>query len=373
MTQQLSQGGMVTEIFDLAVIGGGPAGTSAAITAARNGARVLLIEGGTVPRHKVCGEFISAESLRLLDDLLRKLPHGQTFLQSAPSISRLRLLLGERALEVRISPAALSLSRHRLDSILWNAALQAGVEARTQCEVASVEGEGPFLVKTAQCDLEAKSLIIAAGKWSRFTMDRAVPSGPKWIGLKAHQHEDEPPRETDLYFFEHGYCGVQPVADNVVNVCAMVRSDQATSLNAIFALHPRLAKRAAGWSAMMSPITTAPLIYRAPQPVRQNALLVGDAAGFIDPFVGDGISIALHSGVVAAQCLSMFLSRCSSLSSAVAAYNERYWRLFAPLISAAAGVRALLCLPSLARILAFEALRLPGVMPLMICKTRVKG
>ena len=56
--------------YDLAIIGGGPAGTSAAISAARQGARVLLLERGRFPRHKVCGEFVSAESLTLLKDLL---------------------------------------------------------------------------------------------------------------------------------------------------------------------------------------------------------------------------------------------------------------------------------------------------------------
>jgi len=48
-----------TVSFDLAIIGGGPAGTAAAITASRSGARVLLLERGAFPRHKVCGEFIS--------------------------------------------------------------------------------------------------------------------------------------------------------------------------------------------------------------------------------------------------------------------------------------------------------------------------
>jgi flavin-dependent dehydrogenase len=57
-------------MYDLIVVGGGPAGTSAAITCARHGARVLLLERGQFPRHKVCGEFVSAESLELLSDLL---------------------------------------------------------------------------------------------------------------------------------------------------------------------------------------------------------------------------------------------------------------------------------------------------------------
>jgi flavin-dependent dehydrogenase len=60
----------IETMHDLIVIGGGPAGTSAAITCARSGARVLLLERGRFPRQKVCGEFVSAESLALLADLL---------------------------------------------------------------------------------------------------------------------------------------------------------------------------------------------------------------------------------------------------------------------------------------------------------------
>src|SRR5437899_12568811 len=57
-------------MFDLIVAGGGPAGSAAAITAVRKGARVLLLERGRLPRHKVCGEFVSAEALELLGSLL---------------------------------------------------------------------------------------------------------------------------------------------------------------------------------------------------------------------------------------------------------------------------------------------------------------
>ena len=138
--------------------------------------------------------------------------------------------------------------------------------------------------------------MIAAGRWSQFTPDRVVPPGPKWIGVKAHFREANPAPSTDLYFFESGYCGVQPVAADVVNACAMVRSDR----------RPRcrmFSRSTHGWPngpprglPLMQPVSTAPLIYRQPQPTRDNMLFAGDAAAFIDPFVGDGISIALRSG-----------------------------------------------------------------------------
>ena len=56
--------------YDLIVVGAGPAGSACAITAVRNGARVLLLDKDSFPRHKVCGEFVSSESLHLVDSLL---------------------------------------------------------------------------------------------------------------------------------------------------------------------------------------------------------------------------------------------------------------------------------------------------------------
>jgi flavin-dependent dehydrogenase len=153
----------------------------------------------------------------------------------------------------------------------------------------------------------------------------------------------------------------------------MVRSDRATSLEKVCKLHPSLARRAANWRATMQPVSTAPLIYRQPQPVRGHTIFVGDAAAFIDPFAGDGISIALRSGRVAAQCICKFLTGPAALSEAVGLYQQEYSRRFAPLLSAASRVRYLLSLPPLAQSTVFELLRFPGLLPWVIRKTRRAG
>ena len=356
--------------FDLAIIGGGPAGSSAAITAARMGAAVGLFEARDFPRHRVCGEFVSAESLDLLSGLLQDTPKAASVFARAPVIKRARFLFGGRVIEVEVSPAALSVTRYDLDALLWDAAQRAGAEAHSDCEVIACDGVGPFTLQTSFGSYPAKAVIVAAGRWSQFTADRTLPSGPKWIGLKAHFCEPKATPSTDLYFFENGYCGVQPVAADVVNACAMVRSDCATALEQVFALHPKLAERAAGWHPVVQPISTAPLVYRKPQPIRDNMMFVGDAAAFIDPFAGDGISIALRSGRVAAECLRDFLLAKNSLVNAVAAYRGGYNRQFDPLISAAARVRSLFSLPAIAKPAAFELLRLPWLLPHLIRKTR---
>src|SRR5690348_3923268 len=96
-------------MYDLIVIGGGPAGAAAAITATRKGARVLLLERGHYPRHKVCGEFVSAESLDLLSTMLSA--RCSLALQDAIRIGRARLFADSRILETRIDPPAASIAR----------------------------------------------------------------------------------------------------------------------------------------------------------------------------------------------------------------------------------------------------------------------
>src|SRR5438874_8333220 len=88
--------------YDLIVVGGGPAGTSAAISAVHRCASVLLLERGRFPRHKVCGEFVSAESLSLLDDLL----DDRTVLRDAVRIPRARVFLDGHILQTAVDPLA---------------------------------------------------------------------------------------------------------------------------------------------------------------------------------------------------------------------------------------------------------------------------
>jgi flavin-dependent dehydrogenase len=351
------------------VIGGGPAGASLAITAARNGASVGLFDGSDFPRHKVCGEFVSAESLHVLRDLLSEHSEGTRTLAVAPQIAQARLFFDGKMVRARIAPAALSLPRYTLDVLLWEAAQAAGVAASNRCEVLSINGDGPFSLATAKGDVTARAVVVCAGRWSRFSQV-LLPPGPKWMGVKAHYREKNAPFSTDLYFFEGGYCGVQPVGEDVVNACAMVRSDCATNLPGVFRLSPELQARASHWEPVMEPVSTAPLLYRTPEPTQGNILNTGDAAGFIDPFAGDGISLALRSGRAAAECLQPFFNGHQSLPQAAQAYAEVYGRQFASLIAAAANVRAVLTWPALPRWLAFQFLRIPGVMSYVIRKTR---
>ena len=345
-------------IFDLIVVGGGPAGCAAAIRAARTGASVLLLEGGRFPRHKVCGEFVSAESLDLLESLLA--PAHRLLIDRAPRIARGRIFVDGRELAAKITPAAASITRFDLDSALWDSCACAGVERRTDCAVQSVEGTEPFRVTTRSESILAKAVINASGRWSKLTspMTRAGVTQERWIGVKAHFREPAGPDSpsVDLYFFDGGYCGVQPVscADQngsrmAVNACAMVRSDVATELSEVLKLHPWLRQRSQEWQPVMDSVSTSPLVFHQPEPVQNGMFQVGDAATFVDPFIGDGISLALRSSDLVGECLSPFFRSQCSLESAAADYSRLYQSRLAPVFRTSSRLRNLLRWPGAVR------------------------
>jgi len=346
-------------IYDLIVIGAGPGGCAAAISAARQGARVLLLERAYFPRHKVCGEFVSAESLGLLGALLTA--SHRPLIAGAPRISTGRIFADGAEIPAEINPPAASIARYDLDVALWNSAIQSGVKAIEGSTVKAVEGDGRdatlFRVVTQSGFFEARALVNASGRWSFLTAPstRTRAARSRWIGIKAHFREEAAAASVDLYFFSGGYCGVQPVSapENgskaIINACAMVRADVATDLAQVFQCHPALAVRTAGWEAVMTPVKTSPLIFHEPEPVQDNILQVGDSATFVDPFIGDGISLALRGGDLAAQCLKQFFAHDHTLRQVTAEYARQYRRQLAPVFRASSRLRNFLKLPGVVR------------------------
>lgn len=332
--------------YDLAVLGAGPAGSATAISAASSGAKVLLLERGRFPRHKVCGEFVSAESLDILRWLLS--PADQRLISQAPQIQRSRIFLDGAELSAEVDPAAASISRFDLDAALWRSCLAHGIDARENSAVQSIEGRTPFVVHTQSGQFEPAAVVNATGRWSNLT-PRRIAGRDRCVGLKAHFCEANPSASVDLYFFDGGYCGVQPVATDAVNVCAMVSARVATNIDDLLRLHPALAERSHSWRPLMQPVTTSPLIFHQPEPLRDGVLQVGDAATFVDPFVGDGISLALRSGVLAAQCLAPCFTGRSTLEQTGAEYAKQYHAGLAHVFRASSALRRFLDWPALVR------------------------
>ena len=372
MNRQSVSPDFISRRYDLAVIGAGPAGASAAIHAARAGASVILLEQSHFPRHKVCGEFVSHESLALLRTILGG---DNRLISASPRIDNSRLFIDGRCIPLQIDPPAASIPRYSLDEALWKAALGLGIDCRDRTTVTAIEnGRNTFLLHTSQATLHARAVINATGRWSRLprtALQQAFSNQrEKWVGLKAHFNETEAPQSVDLYFFAGGYCGVQPVSADRVNACAMVRADIANTLDQVFARHPDLAARVSRWKLATEPVTTAPLLFAPIQPVENGVLFAGDAAGFVDPFTGDGISLALHSGTLAAQSLQGFFAGTTALESALADYRQAYNSELLAIHHAAARFRRVLSLPRIARSPILHALKVPAIGRWAVSSTR---
>ena len=317
-------------LYDLIVAGGGPAGMAAAISAALRGASVLLLERGRFPRHKVCGEFVSAESLQPSKELVDY--QNAELLYAALRIPRARLFLDGHILQASIDPPAVSIARFDLDLALWHSAESAGVDARQQVIVQSIAGSGPFRVVTASEEFETRALVNASGRWSNLNLAPAEK--------RAH-HEQMARGEGSFRRAEiraiGGFVLLRwrllwgSAGRHRAGKCLSHGTRRCGQLSAgVFAQHPALGDRSRNWTLLSDPVSTSPLIFRDPQPERDGVLMTGDAAGFVDPFVGDGISLALRSGSLAAQCLKPFFAGEASLPDAVQCYSQSYKKSLLP-------------------------------------------
>ncbi|MBI3406474.1 MAG: FAD-dependent monooxygenase [Acidobacteria bacterium] len=335
--------------FDVAIIGGGPGGASAAIVLAKRGFRVVVLEKDRFPRQKLCGEFISPEVRRLA----RALGFTAAIEEAAPSkISIARLhVYDERPFEIPFSEPAFGLSRSRLDEILLRHAAASGALIREEAAVEKVArgADGSFILDCSKNEvhetIEARAVICAAGGWSRFTpglsgRPGSVPNHRVAYGFKGHFDSHVADSGVlNLYFFDGGYCGITHIQGGISNVCGLIRRDKFPSfakgnkeLLEVIRCLPGVSNHLTRGEKQSPLLFTGPMLFRSPVPFAGSMCMVGDAAGFIDPFCGDGISIALHSGALAATGLSSFLGGECSLESAgqqyARAHREQFRRQF---------------------------------------------
>lgn len=344
---------------DAVIIGGGPAGSAAATLLAARGFRTIVFEAKTFPRRKVCGAFLSAQAW----PLLRELGVAEDVEAAGPE----RIGSGSLHLPSGLSfafelpaPGA-GISRHELDHLLAERAARAGAVVRFGARVASVEqAPGGFQVRLFSGQrLTARVAIGAWGRWDALdrSLERPLPAThSRFFGWSAEYEGDGRHLEGSvrLYAFEGGYCGLSRVEGGAVNLAGVVSSGMQRRLGAgwenVVAHARRSNRRLADDLAGLSPggfLGTGPIFFAARRPIEKGILLVGDAAGVLDPFSGQGQAAALASGALAAESAAACLSGRCTEEELLRLYADAWCKLFSGRFAWSAAFRRFMLSPIL--------------------------
>ncbi|HET7446762.1 MAG TPA: FAD-dependent monooxygenase [Methyloceanibacter sp.] len=293
-------------------VGGGLAGAAFALELARNGVAVVLLESTRAPHHKVCGEFLSTEAQALLSYLGLDLAA-----MGAMQVSIFRLANGRDCAEAPLPFRGAGLSRFCLDQALLEAAESQGANVERGVQVTQIDASDETVtVRTGSQVFTGRAAALATGKHNLRQYPRAA-SDMVGFKLQLRVTPDSLGRLEDvvqLVTFNGGYIGACIVEDRLVTLCWVLHR---ALLQRIGTSWPEQAKYFAQQSEILAallheakpqwdkPVAVAgiPYGYLRRSPIASNVFPLGDQLAVIPSFTGDGMSIALTSGIAAAQAV----------------------------------------------------------------------
>lgn len=315
--------------WEAVVIGAGPAGSATAIRLARAGWRVLLVERFAMPRPKVCGCCLSTRAHAELRSLFPTAA-DQSILGEIP-LDHVRVMATGRTVRLPL-PAGGVLSREAFDTALVREAINAGAAWLPYGDVTTIV-ESPAAAEPlritcrvshdhdTQCTLAAAKVVIAAGLVDHIRVSggrstkRVQPGSRVGLGgVLPARALDLPAGELVMAVGGSGYCGIVRLEDGRIDLAAAVDRQAlavATPAEAVIRILREAAAAGSGCDiadaipATTDLLATPPLTHTAPLVggATRRIFRVGDAAGYVEPFTGEGMGWALSSSRILAAAL----------------------------------------------------------------------
>jgi geranylgeranyl reductase family protein len=296
------------ETFDVAIVGGGPAGSSCGAFCATAGLRTIVLEREKFPREKVCGDCLNPACWPVLRRLgmaerVRQLPHGNLDTVEFIAIGGQKIVVDLPSGE----ESEIAVKRSLFDDLLLRRAGELGADiCETTVSALSkrANNDGWRIETSGGRIFAAKTLVGADGRNSTVArLCNLLPRASRErVALQAHI-----PLPADfgnrvvLQFLPEGYSGQAPVNREKLNLCLVSEPSNMPALR-------RWAEKQFSLQRDHQWRTITPLTRAALAPAREKLFLVGDAARVVEPFTGEGIYYALRSGELAAQAIVKVMS-----------------------------------------------------------------
>jgi len=387
---------------DIAIIGGGLAGLSAGIMARRMGHSVLLCEKKSYPFHKVCGEYISLESRNLLEWL--GLPIDEWKL---PILDQFRIT-HHNGTEFRskLPLGGIGISRFTLDHFLQKTLEKEGGIVLQNTKINSMTQQADFhVLESTHGDypsidsrvvlgsfgrnkptfanenmkntpigkriIEFSPLASKGGKvkdtqnekhfiefsplTSKGGMVKDAQNAKRFIGVKMHVKADIPKNQIELHHFPGGYCGISAIENDGYCLCYLLEEPIAKKSSGnleeieerYLFQNPVLKQYLSNFEILTERVSTAGVFF-SPRPLQKDGMLfLGDSAGMIPPLAGNGMSMALHSSVIATQLVNSYLKGQIQKDRLIMEYEMQWQSTFSTRLRMARGLQKIMEQPGM--------------------------